>query len=124
MPDELIGLQRDAGNQAVTTLVQRATPADEQLFDDEFRLGRKLVGKKDFAGAERVFRQMYADAAFDADGSPGVLLNLGMVLQAQGKFDEAMSFYQEVIDSSKDVPESKAAARDGLRSARMHSRGQ
>src|SRR5207302_816398 len=75
------------------------------------------------AGAERVFRQIYADAAFDGVGSPGVLLNLRSGERGVGKVDEAMSFYHEVIDNPRnDVREYREAALDHLRSARLHQK--
>jgi hypothetical protein len=132
---DLVELQRQYGNQAVTKLLQsqpdhavqrrdtaeRAKPdaADNALWDDMFRLARIHIKKKDYAAAEKLLRGIYGDPKFETPASPGVPLNLGLVRHYQGAFAEAIEFYQESMHAGWTSEEKGEQILPNLRAARL-----
>ena len=53
----------------------------------------ELEKKKDFAGAERIYKEALRQSADD----PEILKRLGLVCQQQGKHDEAIEAFQRII---------------------------
>jgi len=53
----------------------------------------ELERKKDFAGAERIYKEALRQSADD----PEILKRLGLVCQQQGKHDEAIKAFQQII---------------------------
>jgi tetratricopeptide (TPR) repeat protein len=64
-----------------------------------YRHSFEAINAGDWLKAEQYLIQ--AKAAFPDD--PYVLLNLGVVAQRLGRFDEARGYYQQVIDKGSDV---------------------
>ncbi|HEV2677295.1 MAG TPA: tetratricopeptide repeat protein [Aliidongia sp.] len=64
-----------------------------------YRRGFEAIGTGDWLTAEQYLLQ--AKQAFPDD--PYVLLNLGVVAQRLGRFDEARRYYQQVVDRAPDV---------------------
>jgi tetratricopeptide (TPR) repeat protein len=64
-----------------------------------YRRGFEAIGDGDWLKAQQYLIQ--AKQAFPED--PYVLLNLGVVAQRLGRFDEARGYYQQVIDLAPDV---------------------
>jgi len=71
-------------------------PAASQLA---YRRSFEAINDGDWLKAEQYLIQ--ARRAFPDD--PYVLLNLGVVAQRLGRFDEARGYYQQVIDRSPDI---------------------
>jgi tetratricopeptide (TPR) repeat protein len=53
----------------------------------------ELERKRDFAGAERIYKEVLRQSADD----PEILKRLGLVCQQQGKHDEAIGAFQQII---------------------------
>src|SRR5689334_25147941 len=53
----------------------------------------ELQKARDFAGAETLYRQALADAP----GDPEILKALGVVCQAEGKYDESINIFQSIL---------------------------
>lgn len=64
-----------------------------------YRRGFEAIGTGDWLKAQQYLLE--AKQAFPND--PYVLLNLGVVAQNLGRFDEARGYYQQVIDRGPDV---------------------
>jgi tetratricopeptide (TPR) repeat protein len=64
-----------------------------------YRRGFEAIGDGDWLKAQQYLIQ--AKQAFPDD--PYVLLNLGVVAQRLGRFDEARGYYQQVVDLAPDV---------------------
>lgn len=64
-----------------------------------YRRGFEAIGAGDWLKAQQYLIQ--AKQAFPED--PYVLLNLGVVAQRLGRFDEARGYYQQVIDMAPNV---------------------
>ena len=71
-------------------------PAAAQLA---YRRGFEAINDGDWLKAEQYLIQ--ARQAFPDD--PYVLLNLGVVAQRLGRFDEARGYYQQVVDRAPDI---------------------
>ncbi|HLZ64742.1 MAG TPA: tetratricopeptide repeat protein [Aliidongia sp.] len=75
------------------------TNEKEVAGQQAYRHGFEAIGQGDWLKAQEYLTQ--AKAAFPKD--PYVLLNLGVVAQRLGRFDEARGYYQQVIDQAPDV---------------------
>ena len=62
-------------------------------------LGNVLLVKKDYAGAEQAYRA----ALSKAPENPGVLNNLGLVLEGQGRTEEAKQFFAAAMKSNPNL---------------------
>jgi tetratricopeptide (TPR) repeat protein len=71
-------------------------PAAAQLA---YRRGFEAIGDGDWPKAQQYLIE--AKQAFPDD--PYVLLNLGVVAQHLGRFEEARGYYQQVVDQAPDV---------------------
>jgi tetratricopeptide (TPR) repeat protein len=75
---------------AASPICARSTPqAPERLLTQAAELTRT----KDYAGAERLYRQ----ALLAAPDDPEILKALGVVCQAQGKYDEAIDVFHAIL---------------------------
>ncbi len=68
--------------------------------DGQLSQAAELARTKDYAGAEKLYRQALATAPED----PEVLKALGAVCQAQGKYDESVQVFQKVLKRAPVYP--------------------
>jgi len=73
--------------------------ADQAAAQLAYQRGFEAINDGDWLKAEQYLVQ--AKQAFPND--PYVLLNLGVVAQRLGRFAEARSYYQQVVDKAPDV---------------------
>jgi len=67
--------------------------SDTQAPDTILSQAAELVRTKDYAGAERLYRQ----ALLAAPDDPEILKSLGSVCQAEGKYDESIEVLQRIL---------------------------
>ena len=73
--------------------------ADEASAQLAYRRGFEAIGAGDWLKAEQYLIE--AKQVFPDD--PYILLNLGVVAQRLGRFDEARGYYQQVVDKAPNV---------------------
>ena len=61
----------------------------------------ELENSKDYAGAERVYREVLLASADD----PEILKRLGLVCQQQGKYEESIEIFQRILRRAPVYPE-------------------
>jgi peptidoglycan hydrolase-like protein with peptidoglycan-binding domain len=107
---------------ALTATTAGRAPADEaelQLFLERKTDADTLRRGGEFAAAEAVYLDLYNQRDIGAILRHGITFSLGTVVQAQGRFDEATSYYQEFINLGSVDPMGLPDATQRLRECRL-----
>jgi tetratricopeptide (TPR) repeat protein len=73
---------------------------DSATSQDSLSLAIELEKDKDYRGAEKAYRQALTASA----GDPDILKRLGFVCQRQGKHEEAIEFFQKILERAPVYP--------------------
>src|SRR5579863_8806606 len=91
----LAGAMLLAGAASRPGAAQSGPPADTLLSQ-----AAKLQKAKDYGGAEKLYRQ----ALLDAPDDPEILKALGVVCQAEGKYEESIEVFQTILKRAPVYP--------------------
>src|SRR5438128_12224215 len=90
---------------AMTLIVLTAHPAPAQTtspsLDNLLSHAVELEKGRDFAGAEKTYRQ----ALLASPDDPEILKRLGIVCQEQGEYDQSIAAFQEILKRAPVYPE-------------------
>ena len=99
--DKLQSLGYVGGQESRASTAQGADPKDMAFMLTPMRIASDMLGQKNFADAEEIFRK-----ALEVDPDNRlVLLGIGKALVGQGKLDEAIPVYERGVRTYPDVEE-------------------
>jgi tetratricopeptide (TPR) repeat protein len=103
-------LYRQSGNYGeAEKWYRKAVELDPDNVGTQVFLGALLAQKGDLAGAEAVYREATRRANGAVDEA---WLNLGLVLRAQERYEEALACFEKALELTPDYPEAKTGKVD------------
>lgn len=86
---------------AAAAAILVTVPTAAQQPADLARQAAEFERARNFAGAEKVYREMLSDSP----GDPDLLLRLGVACQQQSKFEDSIAIFQEILKRAPVYPQ-------------------